>query len=72
MTKKDKLAIRVKTIRADNFDPGINIHTVEATTNEATWRETFGSVNEVRAFIRGVKCAESFRGNFDIDISGDV
>lgn len=72
MTKKDRLAIRVKTVRADNFDPWINIYTIKVTTNEANWRETFGSVNEVRAFIRGVKCAESFRGNFDIDISSDV
>lgn len=59
--------VRVRPISVD-AEPSLTVYSVMVEGATAQWPETFGSAEQVRAFVRGVRAAASFFGCFGVEV----
>ena len=61
----EQLIVEVRAVFMADFDPAITIFRVAVTTaNRILWPETFGSVEQLRAYLLGLKASLSMVGYF--------
>lgn len=68
----NKIKVKIVTYLDRRYDPSITVYNVLVLpvneTPECEWRESFGSEPQVDNFVRGVKAAASFAGQFDVEV----
>jgi hypothetical protein len=67
---KPVISIKIVPRRMDT-DPGLTVYEVNVSNLTSEWKETFGTLDGVRAFVRGVKAGTSFFGYFMLGIVND-
>lgn len=58
---RDGLELEIKVIRV-NTHPATHIFCTELSSTAAVWNETFGSLEQLNAYVRGIRAMASTRG----------